>query len=335
MSETPNSRLSKSRYRNWMFTQFSDFDRSAEVVDRDLEVSILKDMLMSADTSNRTTYYVFQLEECPRTSKLHYQGYIEFDAAMSFSFVKKLLCQAHWEPRRGSQKQAIAYCTKDETRYGGPWSDGTLKVAGKRTDIESLYAAAKGGQTHRDTAEQMPSTYMRYYKAFSHVQSMYRPSDVESVTVTLLLGPPGTGKTTWARTLGGDVMWINSVESANWFDGYDGHEDVLFDEFSGHIDLMLFLRLLAGFTERVPVKGGHCWWRPKRIYITSNYHPRLWYTEIHAPSRIALFRRITYVTTFNGTDSPTTEEGLDYFRIREPLANVMFFSPTAIKKELT
>lgn len=332
MSES-NMSKSKNKYRNWLFTQFSACDRCSDPLEILRESKHYKHVLTCPDIPNRTVYYAVQLEECPRTGKYHYQGYIEFDSPVPFAFVKALLKDAHWESRKGNQKQAIDYCTKEDTRVEGPWIYGTPKQAGARTDITALYAAARSGQTHRETAEQMPASYMRYYKAFTHIQSMYRPANVESVTVTLLLGPSNTGKTTWARALGGSSMWINSVESANWYDGYDNHEDVLFDEFNGHIDLMLFLRLLAGFTERVPVKGGHCWWKPTRIYITSNYHPKLWYSDIRPPSMLALLRRITKVITFDGFSRPVTQEGLDYFSIREQIDNVVYFTPDAIKKE--
>jgi len=46
-----------------------------------------------------------------------------------------------------------------------------------------------------------------------------------------------------------------------------------------------------------------------------------------------LLRRITKVITFDGVSRPVTQEGLDYFSIREQIDNVVYFTPDAIKKE--
>lgn len=64
---------------------------------------------------------VFQLEKGEETGTLHYQGYVSFNVVKRLTAVKKILPRAHWEPRIGTPKQCINYCTKEETRYGGPW----------------------------------------------------------------------------------------------------------------------------------------------------------------------------------------------------------------------
>lgn len=61
-----------------------------------------------------------QLEKCPTTGKLHYQGYCRFPKTKTIVALKKILPLAHWENRRGSHKQAYDYVTKEETRVSDP-----------------------------------------------------------------------------------------------------------------------------------------------------------------------------------------------------------------------
>lgn len=63
-------------------------------------------------------YYVAQHEMCPKTERLHLQGYIELEKRKTLGGLKKLLNSktTHFEKRRGSQLQAIQYCTKPDTR---------------------------------------------------------------------------------------------------------------------------------------------------------------------------------------------------------------------------
>lgn len=75
-------------------------------------------------------YAIYQIERCPKTNRLHYQGYIEFVGKKTYSFVhKKLdgLSTAHLECRRGTQRDAIEYCAKSESKVLGPWEIGEKK----------------------------------------------------------------------------------------------------------------------------------------------------------------------------------------------------------------
>jgi hypothetical protein len=93
-----------------------------------------------------------------------------------------------------------------------------------------------------------------------------------------------------------------------WFDGYDGHTAALLDDFAGKFSkfsLNNLLRLLDRYKVQFPIKGGYTFFQPRRIFLTTNIHPREWYDwttrEVQYP---ALSRRITRVVTWraNGTD---------------------------------
>jgi hypothetical protein len=49
---------------------------------------------------------------------------------------------------------------------------------------------------------------------------------------------------------------------------------------------------------RVPIKGGFVNWVPKKIWITSNYHPREWYPNAKDEHVKALKRRFSKVVRY-------------------------------------
>lgn len=109
------------RYKNWMVTSF------------DLE------NFHVPDEHPLFAYMIYQPEECPDTKRWHIQGYLELKKQTVFNTVVGMFkCVVHLEARRGTQQEAIAYCSKKETRIAEPIEFGTLirEECGKRTDLD-------------------------------------------------------------------------------------------------------------------------------------------------------------------------------------------------------
>jgi hypothetical protein len=105
--------------------------------------------LLSIDDDD-VVYYITQLEKCPTTNRIHGHMYIEFKQKKSMTSIKKLFndntinCQI----RKGSQQQAIAYCSKVESRLDPsiePTIYGSPKHAGARNDLDSMCRMAMEG----------------------------------------------------------------------------------------------------------------------------------------------------------------------------------------------
>lgn len=64
----------------------------------------------------------WQLEAGSKSAKVHLQGVVKFLFPKSYSQVRKMLGTAWWHKMLGSPEQAVAYCTKRETRLLGPWA---------------------------------------------------------------------------------------------------------------------------------------------------------------------------------------------------------------------
>ena len=97
-SGSGNTRPIPSPY--WLFTWF-DYP-SLNEVQKELETL-------------ETKKWIFQEEICPTTKKSHLQGFIQFNTKCrpKEKFKDKTI---HWEKKRGTIAQCVAYCSKEDTR---------------------------------------------------------------------------------------------------------------------------------------------------------------------------------------------------------------------------
>ena len=205
----------------------------------------------------------------------HLQGYLELAAKLRLGGVRKLrgLGRGHFELRRGTQEQAIAYCHKADQ---DPFEDGVRfsSKQGNRVDLESLKALIDSGATESELADAHFGSYIRYGRGIERYRQLRAPRVARAVDVYVLWGAPGTGKTRFVFERE-PLLWISSDPTLQWFDGYQGEPAALIDDFTGSIATTpaFLLRLLDRYPTKVPIKGGFVQWVPERIYITSNQPP--------------------------------------------------------------
>lgn len=262
-------------YRNVCFTDFDTSD----------------DRIEFYKTCNEK-YVIFQVEKAPDTGRLHIQGYMELKKRMRLTGLKKKFGdKVHFERRKGSAQQAADYCKKDESRVTGPFEVGTISQPGKRNDLLAAKRKIDEGCSELELAEEHFTTWCRNYKALARYQSMKR-AKFEDIPkdVTVYWGDAGTGKS--RAVVEKEGYNIYSKPDGQWFDGYEGQEAVVFDDFTGDLNLGQFLKVLDRYPMKVPVKGGFVNWIPKRIYITSNLSPEEWYPKASSAQHAAIRRRI-------------------------------------------
>ena len=153
-------------------------------------------------------------------------------------------------------------------------------------------------------AEEHPTVFVKFYKGLTVLYDMgLRHSQAApGRDVTLLYGPPGCGKTSTFidNEKEGCVL---SAASGWWFDGSRQEEAVLLDDFDGKASKWTLCQTLQTFDRyqiRVPIKGSFTWWCPKRIYITTNLHPRKWFEWADREEQWgALTRRFNKIITWD------------------------------------
>jgi len=259
------------------------------------------------------TYAIWQREQCPTTGKLHWQGYIEFSQKKRRSLAQKLIgdSTAHFELRKGTRDQAIAYCSKEDTRM-----DGTLREYGERptgeeskSQLQRVAQRVRDGASTGDIAGEEPTAIIRYGKGITALiaaRDALQPMSYRSVRVLVVSGPPGCGKTKWAfnyisdRFAGIAYNKVYTEGESSWWDGYAGHKCIFIDDFEGAAPIEELLHLLGGYghNRQYAIKGGFVRLDGlDTIIFTSNSTPESWYMhKRHLPraKTEALLRRITW-----------------------------------------
>lgn len=293
-----NVSRTKHTSKYWVFTLNNPAIKPAVLVDR---------LRQSAGV----LFGVFQLEKGTNGTP-HFQGYIGLSRSQRFSYVKNLMeGSPHWEPRRGTHRQAYDYCTKSNTRVSGPYEFGTFPSQdirpGFRSDLYAVVESCKETSDFTEVVRQHPVSSIKYYKGISNVFNIIHKQEPNIVpTVTLYYGPTGTGKTRYAMQLPFDTFKKDGSDP--WFDGYTNQKVLVFDDFAGgrsKMALSSLLNYLDRYPTLLPVKGSFANRRCKQIIITTNLHPQDWYDYANRQEHLkALARRVHEVHYFEEENKP-------------------------------
>ncbi|UPW40758.1 replication associated protein [Sigmofec virus UA08Rod_19468] len=231
------------------------------------------------------TFAVGQVEEGEECHTQHLQLFLQLKNPARLSWLRRHVHdRAHWEPMRGTAEQAAAYCQKEDTRVAGPWQFGTITVRGKRTGLDDAVAMVRSGAPLRDVIDAFPVIWVHHGRGLLDLRQRLalecdrRQFGPEGPEVWVLYGPSGTGKSRFVASTWPDAFW--KIPGEKWWDGYDGHETVVLDDFKdGDLRLTDLQRLLDRYPLWVEVKGGAVPMLAKRYVITSNSHPDTWYSR--------------------------------------------------------
>lgn len=204
------------------------------------------------------------------------------------------LQRAHLEAMRGTVQSAWEYASKD----GDVVEFGELPEAGqgRRVDLESLRTDLQNGVPLSVISNVHFSNYIRYNRGIEKYVALNSTPRNWVCSVVVYWGRTGSGKT---RAVHENATSLYTHVGGQWFDGYEGHKQVLFDDFSGSdFKIAYLLKLLDRYPMQVPVKGGFVNWAPEEIYLTSNLNPNVWFPNAHREHVAALFRRFTFVFEF-------------------------------------
>lgn len=280
--------ISSNRFRNFVFTTFMTSEMK-----RDFLLT-----LVHTKSNVRPRFIIFQTERCPNTGRFHFQGYCELTDKMTMAGIKTLFKDPtmHVEQRMGSQQEAIAYCSKEETRVAGPFQAGIPCAQGTRSDLEEAKSDIDNGANIMMLWENHFSSMVRYSRSLERYLMLKSVPRTWKTEVIVYWGRAGTGK---SRLAFESATHPYVHDGTVWFDGYVGQDDVILDDYTGSIAIGTFLKLCDRYPMQVPVKGGYVNWKPRRLYITSNLQPAEWYPKAQPEQHRAIERRLDSIRFFD------------------------------------
>lgn len=245
------NRPSSVRNRNWIVTSFDENQ-------------------FKFYENEAISYEIYQIETCPKSGRLHKQGYIELTEAKPLSWIRKLDTKAHWEPRKGTQNDAIKYCSKEESRKEGPFEMGTKKSQGKRNDLIEIKEKIDTKVPLRQIAEEHFGDYIRYHKGIERYIELTMEHRTDAPKVFWRWGLAGCGKTRYCVETHPNHYIKDSTQ---WWNGYNQQEAIIIDDFDGKWPYRDLLRLLDRYQYQGQTKGGYVKINSPYIYITCEFPP--------------------------------------------------------------
>lgn len=210
-----------------------------------------------------------QMEEGSEFDYRHWQILVHMQKKTRLSGMTKVFGKVHVEPTRSDA--ANDYVWKVDTKIAT-----TEFELGKRPlnrankdDWDKVLADAKCGNMDNIPAD----IQVRCYNQLSRITKDFatRPKDNKFVCGIWAWGPPGTGKSYWARETYPDY-YLKPLNK--WWDSFHNEKHVIMDDVDLHHKDWIgsFLKIWADcYVFSGETKGGSKYFRPDRIIVTSNY----------------------------------------------------------------
>lgn len=246
------------------------------------------------------------------SSYRHWQLVLVHSEPIRFSTLKKKLPTAHVEPVR-DLRASLAYVQKEDTRVGDepPLVKGKISPGpgqGHRSDLDELRTRILQGQETADELILADAGAWRHSRLVGDLVSArdrYRQEGkLRDVQVRVIYGDTGTGKTSAVlkglQSLG-SVCRVTNWGSAGTFDGYDGQDSLVLDEFAGQPPIEALLTWLDVYPVTLPARYRARQAMFVRVALVSNTAPWDWYPWAPKAQRAALARRLHLVEQWSGS----------------------------------
>lgn len=250
----------------------------------------------------KMAYMVWQRERGKQGTE-HIQGYVRFTNKCRLRTALALLGgHCHVLLARGNEQQCRDYCTKEDTRIAAGEEHGTFNpeagVKGRRTDLLQITAKCAAGVPLRQIATDHPGDWIRYHQGIESLHQQLAPEAPiqREVTVQVLWGPSGTGKTHRVRTntvfLRTGGIYVVKPGRDPW-GRYQGQATILFDEFDWTkweiFDMNQYLdKWGTDLSCRFHDKSA-AW---TRVVICANSSPTTWWPNAALEVQLAIRRRL-------------------------------------------
>lgn len=256
--------------------------------------------------SKQMKYLIYGKEFCPKTQKLHYQTFVYYHNAKTFSAMAKKWPGDHFVVMDGDIDENIAYCSKDEDykEFGKPPEQG------KRVDLLELAEEVRNGRSVDDICMENPNAYHVYGRTLNKIEDIclrnkYRTTMTKG---TWYWGETNVGKSHEAFKDFTPNSHYVLPKDKGWWDGYKGQETVIINDFRGHIPYDEMLQLIDKWPHWVSRRGREpIPFTSKHVIITSPLTPEEVYHNREEHDNIKqLLRRLNVIELKKRVEAPGT-----------------------------
>lgn len=227
---------------------------------------------------------------------------------MRWSTLKRHLEKAgfgdvHIEIRKQSVLDCVQYCTKEDTRIGGPVYVGKIRMRdqqGARNDLSEIrQKIIEGASPAEVLMEDEDNKAVRYTKWMGDLAAARDKREygerMRDLEVHYLYGPPGVGKTSHIYNLYpiGDIYRVTDYKHP--FDEYDRQRVLVLDEYDSQFDWEKLLCYLDRYPLMLPARYRNHQACYTVVWIISNLPLGGQYPKVRGERRNALARRINEV----------------------------------------
>lgn len=204
--------------KKWIFTSFHADGKDIE--------KLVK------PSNEHVRHLVFQLEQCPRTGRQHWQGFLwTKNGVLGSTLQNTIKDRCYIAPARGNIKQCIDYCSKLETRIAGPFIKGEKpddEKQGERSDLKKAADDILSGMGMEEIAEKYGSRAIMYGRGMNSlisVASKKRSKDRQEVNIHYMGSMEAAIEDAEERDL---MKFYISPGKDSWH-GYEGEEILILD----------------------------------------------------------------------------------------------------------
>lgn len=284
MSQTPSYDKTK-KYQGWCFTINNYTDEDVAWV-----------MVLDAQG-------VVAGREESEEGTPHIQGAVYFKNKdkKRFAAMKKMHDRAHWEPMKGSWEDNRKYCTKEGDVIV---DEGEGPKQGKRMDLTKMKRRIDEGATEEELWEEDFSCMARYGRAMKEYKDLKQRKKARTGMTKgkWYYGPTGVGKShTVFSDFDPDTHYVYEVEDNGWWDGYEGQDIVIINEFRGQIKFAQLLDLVDKYPKKVKRRNRETTpFVAKEVRVTSSMPPEEVYNGMSDKIDQLLRRFTVYECTKEG-----------------------------------
>lgn len=181
----------------------------------------------------------------------------------------------------------------DDADAGGPDVQPPARKRGGNGILDRVSKRIRAGEDIFKLEDEFPALFAQFSGLYRLADSVPKPRS-GTVRVVVILGTRGAAKTTYARSKFPGAYWVsspNKVGGPVWWGAYKGEKIVIFDDFSGWVDIDSILKICTGVPYEVQRKHHTLHLQADTVIFTSTVHPSKWWPGVDLDER-GFYRRV-------------------------------------------